>query len=133
MDVVGNAGHMFSLSKSFCMDCSEMLLAPRASRGIHGTGLVLRMSGSLPSANVGTAVSTAGMRRRACDGRWHPGRRLVPAPRRRAAPGSQVHHAYPEYPSGIGPNLDYSTAMSLWFTVHGIEASYQPPTWKAAA
>ena len=63
MDVVGNAGHMFSLSKSFCMDCSEMLLAPRASRGIHGTGLVLRMSGSLPSANVGTAVSTAGMRR----------------------------------------------------------------------
>ena len=23
--------------------------------------------------------------------------------------------------------------MSLWFTVHGIEASYPPPTWEAAA
>ena len=35
--------------------------------------------------------------------------------------------------SGIGPNLNYSTALSLWYAVHGIEATYPPPTWEAAA
>ena len=28
---------------------------------------------------------------------------------------------------------NYSTALSLWYAVHGIEATYPPPTWEAAA
>jgi len=31
---------------------------------------------------------------------------------------------YAEYPSGVGPNLNYYTALSLWsYAVRGIEAT----------